>query len=103
MKNKSKLIAVIVIVIVVLIISVQFKRPTYRQVSELTRDMTTKQVIHKLGRLYKDEGSGTIVFVYRLKDNGAAFLTFYEDKLVNVIVKYETGEVKHIIKQAGEE
>lgn len=92
----------IVLLIVFLIISVQFKRPTYKQVSELTQGMTIEQVIHKLGRLYKDEGSGTVVLVYRLQDNGAAFLTFYEDSLVNVIVKYQTGEVKYIIRQTGE-
>lgn len=81
------------------VLVVQFKRPTYSQILELEANMTTQQVVHKLGRLYRDEGSGVTVYIYRLKDNGAAVLTFYQDKLVNVIVKYETGEVHEIIKQ----
>ena len=100
-KRKRVLILVITLFICFLLIigSLIFKRPTYKQITTLQSDMTTKEVIHNLGRLYEDIGSGTIVLRYHLKDRkAAAMLTFYQDRLVNAIIKYPTGETEFIIK-----
>lgn len=79
--------------------SIIFKRPTYKQITTLQENMTVKEVIYKLGRVYRDVGSGTKSFSYMLRDRqAAAILTFYQDKLVNVIIHYETGEVEFIIR-----
>ena len=100
-KEKKVLVLVITLLICSLIImgSLIFRRPTYKQITALQSGMTTKEVVHNLGRLYEDIGSGTIVLRYYLKDRKAAtMLTFYQDKLVNVIVKYPTGEIECIIR-----
>lgn len=59
--------------------------------------MSKEQVIDKLGWSYSNEGSGAIILRYLVSDGGQAFLTFFDDKLINVMVKYRTGEVKKII------
>lgn len=101
-KRKSVLVLVITLFICYLLIigGLIFKRPTYKQITTFQSDMTTKEVIHNLGRLYEDIGSGTMVLRYYLKDRkAAAMLTFYQDRLVNVIIKYPpTEETEFIIK-----
>ena len=76
-----------------------FRRPTYKQITSLHKNMTFKEVIYKLGRAYRDVGSGTKVLSYMLRDReAAAILTFYQDKLVNVVIHYQTGKVEFIIR-----
>lgn len=100
-KRKRNLVLVLTLSTCLLITigTLIFRRPTYKQIIALESDMTVKEVIHNLGRLYKDIGSGTIVLRYYLRDRkAAAILTFYQDRLVNVIIKYSTGETEFIIK-----
>lgn len=74
------------------------RKPSYRQLAGLKADMTLEEVIYELGSSYEDIGSGTIVLRYWLRDrNAAAILTFYQDKLANILVKYATGELEHLL------
>lgn len=103
MMNKRKRILVFImslsICLLIIIGNLIFRRPTYKQIIALQSDMTIKEIIHNLGRLYEDIGSGTTVLRYYLKDRqAAAILTFYQDKLVNVIIKYPTGETELVIR-----
>lgn len=100
-KRKRNLVLVMTLSTCLLIAigSLIFIRPTYKQITALQSDMTVKEVIHNLGRLYEDIGSGTIVLRYYLRDRqAAAILTFYQDKLVNVIINYPTGETELVIR-----
>lgn len=98
-KRGSALGVTLLLCSLMLVGSVIFRRPTYRQIITLQANMTVKEVTDKLGRMYRDVGSGTKILSYMLRDRkAAAILTFYQDKLVNVVIYYQTGEVEFIIR-----
>ena len=98
-KNVVLLILTLLVGILIIVYEVFFRKPTYNQVITLKSDMTVQEVIHKLGRAYKEVGSGITALSYMLSDHKAAvIITFYQDRLINVVIHYKTGDVEYIIR-----
>ena len=100
-RNKKILLGILILVLGSLIVMgiIFFRKPSYKQIVNLAPNMTVEEVVHKLGKTYRDVGSGTKGLSYMLRDRpAAAVLTFYEDKLINAVIQYRTGEVEFIIR-----